>query len=385
MEKRSNLGVILVLASALAGTAAGTLYAATIPLHAQELGAPGWVLTSLPMGLPSIVSLILLVPIGILADRTGKRKEILLVAMAVTVIADLGLALSKSWVALALWRIPSGLPFTFMSLYAVVVSFMFPEERRGSAMALATGAALLGMGGFQAASGYLVPLLGGYTGLYYLGAALAALAFLFLLPVQVPVVKSPTGISGDQIKAVLSNKTILYAGLMLMIYLIGWQMMYGSFSVVLVQYLNAPVALQSVFFAVASVMLGLGTFIWGPIIDKIGARRSLLVALLISTVATFAILPVQNNMWAYVILFWIATLGGVCGNPGSAVIATRAVEPELSTIAINMMFMFVMLPGIIGGFAAGPLIASAGLSGMLIVAGILEAIGAGMSLGLVES
>lgn len=382
MDRKSRWGVVLVLLSAFAGTAAGTLYAPTIPLHAMELGAPSWIVTALPMGLPSIIGLVILLPVGILADRTGRRKDIVLAAMAITVFANLGLALSGSWIALSIWRIFSGLPFAFMSVYVVLVSFLFPEQRRGSAVALAAGSAMLGMGGSQALSGYLVKVLGGPVGLYYLASALAVLAILFLLPARIPVIKSPTGISGKDIGGVIGHRAILYAGITLMIYLIGWQAIYGSFSYVLVDFLNTPVELQAVFFAVVSVMLGLGTFIWGPVIDKFGAKKALIIALMISAAATFAMLPLLGSMWAYVLLFWLATLGGVCGSPGASVIATRSVKPELATIGINTMFIFVMLPGIIGGFLAGPLIAGIGLFGMILVAAILELIGAGMLFGI---
>ena len=161
MDRKSVWGLVMVLLSAFVGIAAGTVYAPTIPLHAVELEAPSWIVTALPMGLPSIIGLIILLPVGILADRTGRRKEIILIAMAVTVVANLGLAFSNSWVALSIWRIFSGLPFSFMSVYVVLVSFMFSEQRRGSAVALATGSGMLGMGGSQALSGYLVKVMGG--------------------------------------------------------------------------------------------------------------------------------------------------------------------------------------------------------------------------------
>jgi predicted MFS family arabinose efflux permease len=208
------------------------------------------------------------------------------------------------------------------------------------------------------------------------------LAILFLIPAKVPVIKSPTGISRKDIGGVIRHRIIIYTGITLMIYLTGWQAIYGSFSYVLVDFLSTPVELQSIFFAVISVMLGLGTFIWGPVIDKIGAKKTLVVALFISAAATFVMLPLLSSMWAYVLLFWLATLGGVVGAPGASVIATKSVKPELTTIGLNMMFMFVMLPGIIGGFLAGPLIAGIGLFGMILVAAILELIGVVMLFGI---
>lgn len=78
---------------------------------------------------------------------------------------------------------------------------------------------------------------------------------------------------------------------------------------------------------------------------------------------------------AYVVLFWIATLGGVCGSPASSVIATRSVPKEMSTVAVNAMFIFVTVAGIVGGFIAGPIMAAGGLVVMLLVAAILQAFG----------
>jgi len=382
MKKSRGWGIFLVVLSAFVGMAGGMLYAPTIPFQAEKLGAPKWIVTSLPMGFPSIVSFILLIPIGIIADKSGRRKIILLVAMGLTVIADLGLAFSHSWSALAIWRIISGLPFTFMTLYGVIISFLLPEEKRGSAMALGIGGAMLGMGSFQAISGYLVKVLGGYAGLYYLGAILAGLSFLFLLPVKVPVVKSSTGISGKDIGGVLRNKKIIYTGITLLIYLVGWQMMYGAFPVILVNILKTPVELQTVFFAIASTMLGFGTFIWGPVIDKLGARKSLFFAFLLSAVATIVMILLLKNMWGFVLLFWLATIGGVCGAPGTSVVAMKSVKPELATIAVNMMFMFVSLPAIIGGIIAGPIMAGIGLGGFVLVSAILELIASGMTFGM---
>lgn len=370
------MNVFLVVAAAFLITGAGMIYAPVMPTHAQQLGAPAWVLTSIPMGLPAIMSLVLLLPIGIYADNTGKRKEILIFAAVLTLLANVGLAYVNSWTALTLLRLLSGIPFAFLSLYGVLVAFMLPEEKRGTAMALGLGGAMLGMGFFQAMSGSLIGALGGFRGLYLFAAALAGAGTLCLLPVKAPVIKNPSAMSGQGIAEVISNKYILWTGLALCIYLVGWQMMYGSFPVVMGNVLKVPMNQQSLFFAVASLMLGFGTFIWGPIIDKIGAKGALLVGLLMSTVATLAIIPLSSKMWPYVILFWIATLGGVAGNPGGSTIATRSVKREQATLAMNTLFVFVTLPGVIGGAVAGPLLKSSGLNGMLIAAMILELLGA---------
>ena len=152
-------------------------------------------------------------------------------------------------------------------------------------------------------------------------------------------------------------------------------MIYGSFPVVVTNTLGASVQLESALFAVAAIMLGFGTFVWGPIIDKIGGRNSLLLGISLSFISIFAMIFASHVLWPYVILFWIVTLGGVCGAPASTTIATQSVRPEFATIAANFMFVFVCLPGILGGFAAGPVITAIGLIGMLIAAAACAIIG----------
>ncbi|MDK2781447.1 MAG: hypothetical protein PWR13_475 [Archaeoglobi archaeon] len=381
-EKTNWFSVLLIVISAFVGTASGMLYAATMPLQAAELGAPEWVVTMIPMGLPAIVAVILLLPVGAYADSSGRRKELLIASLFLTLIADVGLYYTNSWQALVLLRILTGLPFAFFSLYAVLLAFILPEEKRGTAMALGIGSAMFGMGVFQAISGMLVSMYG-HKGLYLIGAGLALLAIIFLLPVKAPAVKLPAGISGKDLASVVKNRNILYTGILFIFYLTGWQMMYGSFPTVMVNILGAPVEVQTVLFAVASVMLGFGTFIWGPVIDKIGTKKTIFIGLGTSTVATFLIVTfASSSLWGYVILFWLATFGGVCGAPGATTIATKSVQPELATLAVNMMFVFINLPAIIGGMASGMLIAAIGLMGMLLAAAVLQLIGTLMAAGL---
>jgi MFS family permease len=372
--------VFLVLASAFFGACAGMMYAATMTLQAAEFEAPEWVLTMIPMSLPTILALILLLPMGAYADSSGRRKELLILAIGLTALADIALYFVNSWQWLVGLRIITGLPFALMGLYSAILTFITPEERRGTAMALSAGTPMVGMALFQAISGKILGIVG-HGGIYLISAGLGALSILLLLPVKVPVVKLPAGISGKDIKSVLSNRSILYTGVLFLFYLTGWQMLYGSFPAVMSSLFKAPAGLLTLLFAVASFMLGLGTFIWGPPIDKFGTRKMVLVGLGISMLATFLIAAfASKSMWGYVILFWISTFGGVVGAPSATTIASKSAKPELATLAINTMMMFINLPAIIGGLVAGPLAVVAGLVGMILVSAVLQLIGTLMTI-----
>ncbi|HSW40836.1 MAG TPA: MFS transporter [Acidobacteriota bacterium] len=369
--------VLLIVMAGFFLAAGGMMYAPVMPLHAIELGAPAWVGTAIPMGLPSLVAILFLLPIGLIADNTGKRKELLMFAALLTVLANIGLGLfADSWASLTILRLISGIPFAFMSMFGVILAFVLPAEKRGMAMGLGLGGAMLGMGLFQAISGTLLEMLGGsFSNLYFFAAGVTLLSFLCLLPAKVPVVKSTARISGKEFREVLSNRYIIVTGVTVCVYLVGWQMLYGSFPVVVTNILGASVQLQTVLFAVASIMLGFGTIIWGPVIDKLGGRNTLLLGISVSVIAIGVMILVSELLWPYVLLFWIATLGGVCGAPASTTIATKSVKKELTTVAANFMFIFVALTGILGGFAAGPVISALGLAGMLTIAAVAGIIG----------
>ena len=181
--------VLLIVLAGFFMAAGGMMYVPIMPLQAASMGAPTWVQTSIPMGLPLLICLVLLFPIAILADKTGKRKELLLVATLLTCLANIGLGIfTKSWVSLTILRIISGIPFAFFSMIGVVLAFVLPPEKRGMAMGLGIGSAMLGIGVFQGICGTLFELLGkSYSNIYFFAAGISALSFLFLLPAKIPV------------------------------------------------------------------------------------------------------------------------------------------------------------------------------------------------------
>jgi len=87
-------------------------------------------------------------------------------------------------------------------------------------------------------------------------------------------------------------------------------------------------------------------------------------------------------MWAYAVLFWLVTLFGVVGAPGTSYVASRSVKPELVSVAVTAMFMAISVASIVGGFAGGALIASQSLANTILIAATIELIGGLMMFGL---
>uniref|UniRef100_A0A7J3Z5M3 MFS transporter n=1 Tax=Ignisphaera aggregans TaxID=334771 RepID=A0A7J3Z5M3_9CREN len=182
--------MILALSALLAGAGFG-IYGPTIVLHALELGAPEAMATAMVMAFPSILMLIILLPIGIIADKTGRRKEIVLIGLLLGIIFNALLATARSWVELAIYRTIGGVVFAFTSLYMVMGILITPEKIRGTALGVLGGSIMLGMGVSQIFAGSILSYVGGYSGLYLLAALLTLVALLLLLPVKVPRVQFP--------------------------------------------------------------------------------------------------------------------------------------------------------------------------------------------------
>ncbi|RLE57923.1 MAG: hypothetical protein DRJ40_01585 [Thermoprotei archaeon] len=373
--------ILLVLSSFLAGVGFG-IYAPLIPIQATELGAPEAIATATVLALPSILAVLVMLPMGILADKTGRRKEIVMIGLLLGAVFNALLGIATSWVELAIYRAFTGITFALISIFLSIAVLIAPERLRGTVIAIMGGTMMLGMGISQMFAGAVFTALGrSYRALYFLAAAVALAAAIILLPVKVPRVQLPA-MKGSDILEALKARGVYWAGMAILVYLVGWNLMYPSLPIVLTYIYKAPPEISSLALGVASLMLGLGTYIWGPIIDKLGGRRTLILAILASAITTFVMYPALGNMWAYIVLFWIVTFFGVVGAPGTSYVASRSVKPELISIALSTIWIFTSLAGIIGGFVAGASIASLGLATTILIAAAIELVGGILMFGL---
>jgi len=380
-EKYSIVPVVLLALSALLGGAGFGIYAPTIVVHALELGAPEAIATAMVMALPSILMLIVLLPIAIIADKTGRRKEIVSIGLLLGTVFNALLATARTWVELAAYRTISGVVFALTSLYMAMAIFVTPERLRGTALGILGGSMMLGMGVSQLFAGAILGLVGGYSGLYLLAAAFSLLALLLLLPVKVPRVQLPAMRASD-IATVFKARGVYWTAIAICVYLIGWNLMYPSLPLVLSVIYKAPPEIYTLAMGVASLMLGIGTYVWGPVIDKLGGRRTLITAITASAITTYIMFPALGSMWAYTILFWLVTFFGVVGAPGTSYVASKSVKPELVSVAVSAMFIAISVASIVGGFTAGALIASLGLATTILIAATIELLGGIMMFGL---
>jgi MFS family permease len=377
-QKVSLVPVVLLALSAVLSGAGFGIYGPAIAVHAAELGAPTAIATAMIMAFPSIISVIILLPAGIYADKTGKRKEVVMIGLILGTVFNILLGLARSWVELVIYRTIGGIVFAFGSLFMAMGALIAPERIRGTILGVLAGSMMLGMGASQVIAG-LIPGLTPQT-LYFTGATLTFLSLLLLLPVKVPRVQLPAMKMSD-IATALKARGVYWTAIAICIYLIGWNFMYPSLSIVLQYIYSAPAWIQFIGMGVASIMLGVGTYIWGPIVDKWGGRRTLIFAILASAIVTFIMYPALGSMWAYTVLFWVVTFFGVVGMPGTSYVASRSVRPELVSVAITTMFIAISIASIVGGFVGG-VVLGLGLDKLILIAATIELIGGILMFGL---
>lgn len=185
-QLRRNL-LILFTAGLLFWSSMGSLLP-TLPLYVEHVGATkqqiGIVMGSFAIGL------LLFRPwLGKMADRRG-RKIVLLIGTAIAAIAPLGFLVVKSIGLLMLLRAFHGISLAaFTTAFISLVADLSDEKNRGEVIGYMSLVTPIGLAIGPAIGGYLQAG-AGYTALFISSAALGGLAFLCILPIVNPPVKT---------------------------------------------------------------------------------------------------------------------------------------------------------------------------------------------------
>ena len=379
-EKRKTWGSLIFLCiSALFSQACVYVYYGYLTLDGLKLGAPTSIATLLPMA-ASIPPIFLLIVFGIFADRSGRRKQLVLVGLAFAAIFNVLMALSSGWIELLIFRIiGAGIYATVMWLYAVLFIFQLPPERRGLGIGLFVGVSTFGTFIFQLFSGSWAAAYG-YAFLYYVGAVLSALALIFLIPVRVPIVKSGAGTSGKEIMRAITNRGVYYPGIVWAVSMFGYSALVGVLPIILIT-LGGSIALIGVLFAINTLFCATGSFVGGPIIDKLGPKTILVVAGIIAGAIVLAIpsfgsyIGVAAVVWAVSFVFFVTY-------PAPAHNSTACCPPELAGTAVNTVTTLFSIGAVLGGYLAGTMLSTYGWHSAIYIMGIIMVASGVIALGL---
>lgn len=156
-----------------------------------------------------LMQLLFRIPLGVWSDRIGRRKPFLVAGLLLLAASGIGLALSPTpeWMILA--RALGGLAACSWVIWAITYAGYFDSSQTTTAMShLAVNAALGQLvstyGGGWIADGY------GWQMPFYVGAGLALLSLLFLLPLPETKSSESGKITLGRIKAIGASGALLF-------------------------------------------------------------------------------------------------------------------------------------------------------------------------------
>lgn len=315
---------ILILLSAFLEGLALTLIQGFLPLYIRRsLGEPAFVTVGLVVAVPALGTVIASNFWGGLSDVSGRLKPMILVGLAGYTAAVVGVALLQNGFAiLACVGIASlfyGTLAPTLKAYMTLarpnrpenaIAFVLMAQSIGWLVGSYTGGGLLegglatGMrtalwlsGGLLAAQGLLVAFV--LRDLRRVPAGGAADAPAVPAPaVAAPAVAAPTrgwleGVIAD-LTAIYENPRLLRLCALAFFFVAGNYLMWGFFTVFLVEHLGAP--MRAVRYAlVASSVLGIASFLWvGPLIRRFGGRVVLAVGVTLYAVMYVGLATVKD-------------------------------------------------------------------------------------------
>ncbi len=383
-KKRLNL--VLLCISAFFSQAAGYMVFAYLGPQAQNIfGAPTVVATLLPMS-SSIVGLIGLIPVGIYVDRSGRRKEAILLGYAILTVFNILMALMTNWPEMLIFRtIGAGAQTLVMFLYTILFIFQLPEKR-GMAIGLYMGLSTVGSTIFMIFSGAIIQSYGyyvitGYQMLFWVAALLGLLSIVFLAPVRIPVVKA-SNVTTKSFTSAIAIRGVWYAGLVWLVSGIGFLAFETGIPIILPK---APFNASSIFVGVVFAIVGLvsmiGMFIGGGLTDKAGPRRIMAISGIIGAAVSLLFLFASPSYLLVAIVFWVVIFFMGFGFAAPNTSATASVGPELAGTAVNTETLFFSIAGIVGGILSGVLL-GIGFSTLAIVAAVVLLVSGLMAFGI---
>lgn len=230
----------------------------------------------------SIVGLIGLIPVGIYVDRSGRRKEAIMIGYAILTIFNILMALMTNWPEMLIFRtIGAGAQTLVMFLYTVLFIFQLPEKR-GMAIGLYMGISTIGSMIFTLLAGALVQPYGynvitGYQMIYWISALLGALAIVFLAPVKIPLIKA-SNVTMKSFGKAIANRGVWYAGLVWLVSSIGFLAFQTGIPLALPGIFGASSIFVGLVYAIGAIISMIGMFIGGGMTDKLGPRTIMAIS-----------------------------------------------------------------------------------------------------------
>ncbi len=362
-KPRKRLNLLLLCVSAFFSQACIFLYYGLIgPYASSALGAPDAIAT-LIAAVPALIGIFALVAVGILSDRSGRRKEIVMIGLVVAIIFNVLMALSTSWPELLIFRIiGGGIYTTTMFLYAVFFVFQMPEKR-GLAVGLYMGLSTAGSAVFSIIGGALAQVYGGISGVpftFWLGALLGLLSLVFLAPVGIPRYKAAS-VGAKGFGKAIATRGVSYPAIVFLVSGLGFIGFFSATPLIMADPLKygatdaflSSTTFIGLVFSLQSVVTAIGMFVGGALTDKIGPRLLMVIFGIVAGIALFAVPSLAFNSITLAVLVSVVTFFWALTYSAPPTSATASVEHTLAGTAVNTAIMIASIGAVLGGAFGG--------------------------------
>ncbi|MGE7092453.1 MFS transporter [Lysinibacillus sp. NPDC048646] len=296
---------------------------------------------------------------GILTLRIGARKVLLFGSgLVVAGLAGLVFVTNFWWAAISLFLAGAGSALVYTPLLSIAVG-SFPKKR-GTVMGLLMSGAGIGM----LLSGILVPFMLqhfpqlGWRGPWLIFASITIIVVLLAAFVLKAPHASHENVNADENTNGWRSKELYFIAVLYfivgIIYLIP-----NLYQTSYMKELGLSNAMAGTVYAIAGIVSIGGAPLWGMLADRIGVKKALLAALVLSVVGD--ILPIVCGTIAGFIVsavIWGSSLGGVLVLIQMK--ASQQVQPKYVATAIGFISIFYAVGQMIGPVLAGGLIEYAG-------------------------
>ena len=355
------------------------VYVPILSVYTQQLGS-SLSMVGLVVGAYGITQVVLRVPLGVFSDRLGRRKPFILVGAFTAALGALGLALSSDPWTLFLSRALTGVAASSWVAFTVLFSSYFPPRQAVRAMSLATlvsGSSQLvaTFAGGQIAQQF------GYLATFYVGLALAGLAFAISLRVQEEVRPSANPPTWSQVFRIATVPLLLLVSFNAVLSQYAAYVTTYAFTPIYAERVGASRADQGLLVTAMLVSWTIGQPLAGMLVERLGER--LVVALGMALAAgAIAATPFVTALPGLLGLQALSGFGRGVGFPVLMGLSVRYLPQEQRATAMGV-FQAVYALGMFAGPSAGGLIADAlGLDMVFYSTGLVCLLSAGLSLAL---
>lgn len=248
------------------------VYVPTLPIYIQSK-SDNLVMVGAVISMYGLWQAVIRLPLGIVVDRTGKRKPFIIVGLILAALGAWIMGTANDPWDLLIGRSLTGFAAAAWVPLVVAFSSLFPHHEAVRATAILTFVFSSARVLATASTGSLNNL-GGYPLAFFLAASAALLGILFILPAE-EARRSPARLSANEIGRLITRRDVLLPALLAAVaWYAAWATIFG-FTPILVGQLGGADMAQSMIVSMHVALAVAGNLIAMLVINRIGAKRLL--------------------------------------------------------------------------------------------------------------